>query len=375
MAEAVLASDWADPIDVDDYLFNPLSFEAAGTSLLLDTSPMSDVARAFGGTAHTEEIFDGMPVIWHCYDTPKGRTTFVSLRSAPGNETMDPGPLVNVVIEEASPPAATGCTPSDTAAGVDPGGDIPTLGATRADIEARLGIAPSTDGHLAVTTHYLAGDEEAWTERKVIYYRFDNDVVTGVAYKQTTDLAFGGFIEKAVTGQFASAGDFEPRSAPRVALLSTGGLDIKLEVTSMQDVVNAYGGEINQTGEAGGHVVWICYAKPQETVWFYSDGEMGDGTVTGVAAETGTANAAWGCAPAPATLRAMQFDIPTRGATQAELDATFAPLAPDENGRLGFTSESPHPTEAGFKIWQDTIYRIGPDGTVDAVAIVQMSGD
>jgi hypothetical protein len=27
------------------------------------------------------------------------------------------------------------------------------------------------------------GDEESWTEQKIIYYRLENGVVTGVAYR------------------------------------------------------------------------------------------------------------------------------------------------------------------------------------------------
>ena len=36
---------------------------------------------------------------------------------------------------------------------------------------------------------------------------------------------------------------------------------------------------------------------------------------------------------------------------------------------------SPHPVMDGFKIWQDYVYRISRDGIVDAVAVVQITGD
>jgi hypothetical protein len=374
MAEAVLASEWADPVEVDEYLFNPLRFDAAGTGIMPDNSLLADVTRIFGGEPHTEEIFDNLPVIWHCYDTPKGRTTFASLRTIPGNETMEAGPVVSVIIEEMNPPAAIGCAPSDTAIGADPGGEIPTLGATRSEIEARFNVGTNGD-NLAITTHYLAGDYEPWTERKVIYYRLENDVVTGVAYKQTTDLAFGGFMKQAVTGRFAGTGEFESRPAPRVGLIQSQGLNIELEVTPMQAVIDAFGGRINETGEAGGHVVWICYAASDATIWFYSDGEMGDGKVTGLAAERGFPSPAWGCATAPFSLGYMQFDAPGLGATEAELAEAFQPLEPDDEFRLGFTSESPHPTKPGFMIVQDNVYRFGGDDKVDAVAILQITGD
>jgi hypothetical protein len=102
---------------------------------------------------------------------------------------------------------------------------------------------------------------------------------------------------------------------------------------------------------------------------------MGDGAVTAIAAEIAEPDPAWGCTPAPMTLSYMQFDVPGISAHPTELDSTFMPLQPDADGRVGFTSESPHPARAGFKIYQDSVYRIGPDGIVDAVAVVQQTAD
>ena len=187
---------------------------------------------------------------------------------------------------------------------------------------------------------------------------------------------FSGFMNDAVTGQFASDGSFEKLDTPRVGLIQTGSLDISLEQTSMAAVLEAYGGTLNDVGEAGGRVLWICYAVPSGfTVWFYSDGEMGGGDVTAVATEVGAPDPSWGCSPSPPALQYLQLDIPGLSAHPTELDAVFVPVPPDAAGRVGFTSESPHPVMDGFKIWQDYVYRIGPDGIVDAVAVVQITGD
>ena len=187
---------------------------------------------------------------------------------------------------------------------------------------------------------------------------------------------FGGFMEDAVTGQFAADGSFEKRDAPRVGVIQTGNLDISLEQTSMAAVLGAYGGTLNDIGEAGGRVKWICYAVPSGfTIWFYSDGEMGGGNVTAVGAEAHSPDPTWGCTAAPVTLQYMQLETPGLNAHPTELDATFLPVTPDSEGRVGFTSESPHPVMAGFKIWQDNVYHIGPDGIVDAFAVVQITGD
>lgn len=191
MAEEVLASEWADPTRIDDYLFNSLAFdhEAVETSFLLDVTPLALVQSTFGGTSHTEEIFDGLPVTWLCYDTGDARTTFAALRvQSEGNETIEPGPVLGIVIEEMRAPASDACTANAAAASPLPGNDIPGLGATLADLEARFGTAPAdAGGHIAYIAEYEQGDEESWIERKTIYYRLEAGIVTGVAYRLTTE--------------------------------------------------------------------------------------------------------------------------------------------------------------------------------------------
>jgi hypothetical protein len=58
-----------------------------------------------------------------------------------------------------------------------------------------------------------------------------------------------------------------------------GTLAIKLESTSLDDILNAAGsGDINHMGDAGGSQYWICYTLPfndeSERIWF-SSGELG----------------------------------------------------------------------------------------------------
>lgn len=191
MAEEVIASEWADPTTLDhDYLFNPIAFdgETVYASFLLETSPLTHVLSKFGGTAHTEEIFEGTPITWACYDTGNGRTTFVSLLTGDGDDTIEPpiepGPLVSVIIEEMNPPANPACATHADAASPSGGSEIPALGATVADLEARYGSAPiDAGGHIAYASYYEMGDEGNWLEHKVIYYRLENGLVTGVAYK------------------------------------------------------------------------------------------------------------------------------------------------------------------------------------------------
>jgi hypothetical protein len=193
MAEAVLASEWADPITLDDYLFEPIGFdsEEVETSFLPDYSYLSAVQETFGGTPITEEIFEGTLFAWLCYETGKGRTTFVSVHNGEGDDTLEPpiaaGPVLSVIVEEMNAPANAACTTNAAAAAPQPTNSIPTLGATTADLQARFGSAPvDAGGHVAYVTEYAMGDEDGWTEQKIIYYRLENDTVTGVAYRLNT---------------------------------------------------------------------------------------------------------------------------------------------------------------------------------------------
>ena len=191
MAEEVIASEWADPTSLgDDYLFNPIRFdgESVQMTLLLETAPLADVLSTFGGTAHAEEIFENTTVTWACYDTSSGRTTFVSLLMGEGDDSIElpiePGPLVSVIVEEMNPPPNPACSSHADAAAPSGGNGILVLGATIADLEARFGSAPvDAGGHLAYVSQYEMGDEGSWLEHKVMYYRLENGLVTGVAYK------------------------------------------------------------------------------------------------------------------------------------------------------------------------------------------------
>lgn len=195
MAEAVVASEWAEPISLDrDYLFNPIGFDHPGveTSFLLDTSYLSQVLSVFGGVAHTEAVFEGTEMTWACYDAGSARTTFISLRTGEGDDTIDPpvpaGPVVSVIVEEANAPANPACTDNPAAAAPRPGNDIPRLGATAADLVSRFGGSPPGRADaLAYVSRSEQGDEESWIERKVVYYRIEDGIVTGVAYLLTSE--------------------------------------------------------------------------------------------------------------------------------------------------------------------------------------------
>lgn len=188
-----------------------------------------------------------------------------------------------------------------------------------------------------------------------------------------TAAEFGGFMNDVSHGQYASDGSFEKLSEPRVGIIKVGPIEVELEVTTMETIAESLGAPVNQQGEAGEYTVWSCLARADQTLWFYSDGEMGGGKVNAVAIENGPTSPDWGCAPAPKGFDVVDLGIPGISAHVTELEAMFVATTPDEKGRVGWSGQAPG--ENGFDIYQDYVYRISPDGLVDAVAVSQISGD
>ena len=187
--------------------------------------------------------------------------------------------------------------------------------------------------------------------------------------------AFGGFAEAVATGQFAMPeGDFRQLQNPLVDAIRVGRQEIRLEQTTLAGIAEAFDGAINETGEAGGHVVWLCLALPDGVLWFYSDGEMGQGKVNMVAIETGKPAPEWGCTAAMLDLSDIDLGIAGLGTPLTEITAEFGALVPDRDGRLGYTITSPHPERNGFSIYQGFRFRVA-GGVVDAFAIDQQTAD
>jgi hypothetical protein len=182
---------------------------------------------------------------------------------------------------------------------------------------------------------------------------------------------FGGFMYDVSHGQYASDGSFEKQSEPRVGIIKVGPVEIELEVTTMETIAESLGAPVQQQGEAGEHVVWSCLARNDQTLWFYSDGEMGGGKVNAIAIENGVTNPDWGCAPAPKGFDVVELGIPGISAHVTELEGIFVPTELDENGRVGWRGEAPG--SDGVVIYQDYVYRIAADGLVDAVGVSQIS--
>ncbi|MEO6013186.1 MAG: hypothetical protein ABIQ30_06325 [Devosia sp.] len=161
-----------------------------------------------------------------------------------------------------------------------------------------------------------------------------------------------------------------PLASP-VGIIKFSNLDIELEKTPLVDIAAVLGGDISNEGEAGEHMMWTCYRSGDATIWFRSDGEMGDGKLTILAVEAKAPRAEWNCAVLPSDVY-IDTGLPGLGATAAEVRGKAGQAAVDADGRFSYSGEAPSKTEQGFTIYQDVVYE-ERDGTIVAFGINQLS--
>ena len=157
----------------------------------------------------------------------------------------------------------------------------------------------------------------------------------------------------------------------KIGDIKIGGLTVTMEVTPLADIATALGGQISNEGEAGEHMVWTCYGSGQSTIWFMSDGEMGDGKLTILAVEAKAPRTDWNCATLPADV-VIDAGIPGLGTTSEDVRATVGPATGGADGRFSYTGEAPSKTEYGFTIYQDVVYE-EQGGKIVAFAVEQLS--
>ena len=179
----------------------------------------------------------------------------------------------------------------------------------------------------------------------------------------------GGFAD-AVSRGFFDMESMAPLQA-QVARITIGDLTVGMEETPLTDIAAALGGPINNEGEAGEHMVWTCYGAGRSTIWFMSDGEMGDGKLTIFSVEARTPRSDWNCGTLAADI-AINAGIPGLAAASSDVRAKVGPAVADANGRFSYTGEAPSKTEYGFTIYQDVVYE-ERDGAIVAFAIEQLS--
>lgn len=181
MAEEVLGSEWTEPTNIGNAdLFGAMRFPNAPDQDRFDMSlsPLDAVAKVFGGTAYTTEIFEGTPVIWLCYESDGMRTTFASYA-----ESVIGVPAIDLVVEEEIATPSSACTATAAAASPDPLTGLQGVGGTLDALQDRYGrLTPDAAGRLALVRKIEVRGSFEGTETKINYYRFDGDTITGVAY-------------------------------------------------------------------------------------------------------------------------------------------------------------------------------------------------
>lgn len=156
--------------------------------------------------------------------------------------------------------------------------------------------------------------------------------------------------------------------------VTAGDQVIVLEESSIADIATALGGTAHNWGEAGEAVTWACFARGAETFWLYSDGEMGDGKVTGVALDARDAPPASAqCADWPASM-SVDLGIMGIGLPKDAIIPNYQTSEPDEYGWMRSVNLTPASTNASLQVWQELTFRES-DGVINAVAVLQETGD
>jgi hypothetical protein len=154
----------------------------------------------------------------------------------------------------------------------------------------------------------------------------------------------------------------------QVYTVTIGAEAVVLEETSIADLAAKLGTEAHSWGEAGEAVTWACLSRNAETLWLYSDGEMGDGKVTGIGIDVrDAAPASAQCGAWPADMNA-DLGVMGIGMPADVIVGNYLTGQPDDYGWFG----SIHLAEG---VMQELTFRANEDGTVNAVAVMQMTGD
>jgi hypothetical protein len=190
----------------------------------------------------------------------------------------------------------------------------------------------------------------------------------------TSAFAEGSPIASTWLDQVTRSGTDAPEpygSVKQVNQVTIGSHAVVLEETSMDEIAQALGGSVQHWSEAGEAVSWACFSRDAETLWLYSDGEMGEGKVTGVAIDVrDKAPDTAACSDWPADV-AVDLGIMGIGLPTAAIQPNYMTGEPDDYGWFSAVTLTPGATD---QVWQELTFRQNADGVVDAVAVLQQTG-
>jgi hypothetical protein len=138
--------------------------------------------------------------------------------------------------------------------------------------------------------------------------------------------------------------------------LTLGTFRIRFEATTLAEVQRAaHAGSIEQQGDAGEHILWLCYTGKHrgisERIWIISSGEMG-GAEHAVTAITATAlNRAdpnSGCPFLPTTMQPVSLDTPLwLGSSDAEVEGVLGSPSHSDGPWRSYDFKADSPSDCG----------------------------
>ena len=185
------------------------------------------------------------------------------------------------------------------------------------------------------------------------------------------DFTFSDFAETVVIGSI-SLDNAKALPTQPVSTIAAGKLTVTLEKTRLEEVQAAFGGMVQDDGEAGNGITWLCYAAADATLWFSAF--TGDGTVSQVTSDADTAHAASsGCSRAPAGLTTIDYGILGLGAPLAGITTRFGTVE-DDVGLYSYSSKVTSPESPDFQIFQYVVVT-APAGRISGITVGQTTSN
>lgn len=179
----------------------------------------------------------------------------------------------------------------------------------------------------------------------------------------------GGFADVVSRGLYDLDATAELKTA--VGAIIVGSMTVTLEKTPLTEIAAHFHATVNNEGEAGEDMDWVCVGDAARTIWFMSDGEMGGGNLTIFAVEATAPEAAWNCGQISPDVT-IDAGLPGLGASAADARAKAGPATAGPDGRFSYNGLAPVKTALGYPIYQDVVYE-ERDGVIVAFGIDQLS--
>lgn len=146
-----------------------------------------------------------------------------------------------------------------------------------------------------------------------------------------------------------------------VKKITVGKTNIGLQTTKMRDVQKAFGGTIQQNGDA----TWLCYHAEDTNTWFISNAFGGQEFVMMVAVEK-SSNTPGDCEAAGEKFSPPVFNVPGIGAKVADIKAHFGA---GSGSKISFRADRP----GGYSDFAQYLGYVLKGGTVTGIGVGETS--